>query len=280
MADLFHYTTGTGLLGMLKNYTQTTPNLTMRASHYMFMNDPKEYIYGESVCLDIIDSIETEMGIEVQNRIKTLVSSDDYKEAKHSVMLKTHNLDINSPYIISLSMANDSLHMWNMYAANGNGLTLNFSLDRLINVITPYSCIYYNGNNPSAYSDFRQRIIDEYKKLSQENCHFNKFERAHIIYSIISAYFGPKIKDRAYELEHEVRILPHKNDKEILFRDKNGLIIPYIEESIPFDSMDNITVGPTADFERVRESILILLNSKGIQWDYDRIIKSQVPYRS
>lgn len=278
MGNIFHYTTGAGLLGMLKNYTQDNPNLTMWATHYMFMNDTKEYIYGESVCLDIIDSIETEMGVESQNRIKTLVSSNEYKKAKRSVMLTTHNLDVNSPYIISLSMTNDSLHMWNMYAANGNGLTLNFSLDRLINVIIPYTCVYYNGN-PSTCNDLIQRIIDEYQKLSKENSSFNKFQRAHIIYSIISAYFGPKIKDKAYELEHEVRLIPHKNDKKVLFREKEGLIIPYIEESIPFDCVENITVGPTADFERVRESVLILLNSKGIRWDYDKIIESQVPYR-
>lgn len=280
MADLFHYTTGTGLLGMLKNYTQDNPILTMRATHYMFMNDPKEYIYGEAVCLGIIDSIEAEMGVEFQNRIKTLVSSDEYKKAKRSVMLTTHNLDINSPYIISLSMTNDSLHMWNMYAANGNGLTLNFSLDRLIKVNIPYTCVYYNGNNTSICNDLRQRIIDEYHNLSQKNSSFNELQRAHAIFSIISAYFGPKIKDRAYELEHEVRIIPDKNNKRILFRDKDGLIIPYIEELIPFDCVESITIGPTADFERVRESILILLNDKGIQWDYDNIIKSQVPYRS
>lgn len=280
MVDLFHYTTGAGLLGMMKKYTQDNPNLTMWATHYMFMNDPKEYINGESICLDIIDSIETEMGVEPQNRIKTLVSSDEYKEVKRSTMLKNHNMDINAPYIISLSLVNDSLHMWNMYAANGNGLTINFTSDRLGNLQQPYVCEYYHGNNPLKWNEFRKRIKDEYLILSQENSKFNELERAHIIYCIISAYFGPKIKDRAYELEHEVRLIPHKNNKEVLFREKNGLIIPYIEASIPFDCVENITVGPTADFERVRESVLILLNSKGIHWDYDKIIKSQVPYRT
>ena len=30
---------------------------------------------------------------------------------------------------------------------------------------------------------------------------------------------------------------------------------------------------------RVKESVLILLSSKGIEWDDNRILKSEVPYR-
>ena len=35
MATLYHYTTGAGLIGMLKDYSAENPNLMMWATHYM-----------------------------------------------------------------------------------------------------------------------------------------------------------------------------------------------------------------------------------------------------
>lgn len=53
MVELYHYTTGAGLLGMLKDYdAEKNPNLTIWATHYAYMNDPTEFEFGKKyVCL-------------------------------------------------------------------------------------------------------------------------------------------------------------------------------------------------------------------------------------
>lgn len=276
MAGLYHYTTGAGLLGMMKDYSNKNPYLTMWATHYMFLNDPTEYIYGETICLDIIDEIENELGVNENDRIKKIIILDEYQKAIKEVR-RTDNYI--SPFLISLSRANDSLHMWDMYASKGNGIAINFSEERLTkSYIHLKECNYHAKEN----IDTKLLIKGYYKELStqaESGADFmEKTKRAHYIFSLISLFLGIRIKHEAYEMEQEVRITPTEKET-ILFRERNGLIIPYIEAKIPFNCVENIVVGPTADFNRVCESILLLLNSRGIKWDENKILRSNVPYR-
>lgn len=280
MAGLYHYTTGAGLLGMLKDYSADNPNLTMRATHYMYMNDPKEYSYGQEICLDIIDEIEEELGINEDNRIKKIVTSDVFQEAYRCASRQVKG---NIPYLISLSKAEDSLHMWNMYATNGNGIAIKFNEEKLRKSHYLKSCSYYQDkeNSKNIYDKIKQEIIELYDQLNKNDKKKRTgIEKATYISSIICYVVGTRIKHIAYADEQEVRITPQVRVKDQeKFRDKNGLIVPYVDYTIPFDCVENILVGPTADFNRVSESILLLLNNKGIEWDEDKIIKSKVPYR-
>ena len=282
MANLYHYTTGAGLLGMMKNYSEKNKNLTMWATHYMYMNDPTEYLFGENICLDVIDEIETELNVEKEFRIKGVVTTDNAKLLQRKVMRFLHSFDPQKirtcPYFISLSMARDSLHMWDMYATNGNGIAIVFNKERLSNYYELEKCIY--PKRKQDYSDIKQRIEKLYEEFSTNEYSSLEvsIERACTISNMISLMVGIYIKHHSYKEEKEIRLIaPYAH--QILFRDKKGLIIPYVEQQIPFECVENIIIGPTADFNRVRESILLLMNSIGIIWDEDKIIKSKVPYR-
>lgn len=284
MAGLYHYTTGAGLLGMLKDYSADNPNLTMWATHYMYMNDPKEYIYGQEICLDIIDEIEEELGINEDDRIKKIVTSADFQKAFREVSRKNR---VHIPYLISLSRAKDSLHMWSMYATNGNGIAIRFNEEKLGKLIYLKECIYYQDKQRDKviYNRIKQDIRELYEKLNRdEEKGETKIQQATYISTLICYFIGIRIKHNSYKIEQEVRITPRVNNQAPIkeqerVRDKNGLIIPYIELKIPFDIVESIMVGPTADFNRVKESILLLLSNKEIFWDEDRITKSKVPYR-
>lgn len=290
---LYHYSTGAGLLGMLKDYTKDTPNIKLWASHYMYMNDPIEYEIGEIICTEIIDKVETELNIPGVCRVINLVNTPDYREALNAYK-QTYIGQSISPYLISLSKSCDSLHMWDMYASNGNGIAIVFNRLKLLESnVHLKDCIYYQKDDKNVIAKIEHDIRELYQELHQEYpltseiiAATNKGDynllcpRIHYIYTLICLFIGIRIKAKAYAIENEVRITPlkHGNTK-ILFRDRKGIIIPYIEYPIPFSSIEGIIVGPTADFVRVRESILIFLNSKGIEWDINKIIKSQVPYR-
>lgn len=294
---IYHYTTGAGLLGMIKDYTKDEPDVKLWASHYMYMNDPNEYTIGERLCTDIINRIETALKIPDAYRTNLFVNTTDYRNALKSYR-KTLDGQSICPYIVSLSREYDSLPMWNMYASNGNGIALGFNRLKLLGAqILPMDCYYVDSNDPSNQeyiSQLETEIKELYLELDREypvhiiqeciNDDDNTllYNRLHSIHALICVSIGIRIKDIAYRLENEVRITtPHRPEApKILFRERNGIIIPYVEYPISFDCVENIVVGPTADFIRVRESISILLDSKGIKWEDDRIIKSKVPYRN
>lgn len=287
---LYHYATGAGLLGMLKDYTKEKPDIKLWASHYMYMNDPQEYEIGKKICTDIIDQIESELGITENCRIKPSVESIEYRKALNEY-LRTSDGQSICPYLISLSRAYDSLHMWDMYASNGNGLALGFNELKLLKAhILPKECLYCDEDDIELMSKIKSDIRQLYGELNKEHplhpiqkaiskeLYMPLYSRVHYIHTLICGHIGVRIKDGAYKLENEVRITI-QDKSELKFRDRKGIIIPYIEYPIPFNCVENIVVGPTADFDRVRESISIFLNSKGIEWDSDKIIKSKVPYR-
>ncbi|OUO21109.1 hypothetical protein B5F90_06460 [Alistipes sp. An31A] len=294
MAELYHYTTGAGLLGMLKDYdAEKNPNLTMWATHYAYMNDPTELEFGIEICLPLIKEIEEEDGVPEDEKIYPFLK--EAKELpKYWGILEFKHWEFQgvlNPCMISFSQAKDSLHMWNMYGQNGNGLALCFDMNSMRGFKTDYSfdsCIYISNNIPKDHKEkLKQKIRVFYKNKCdlfrgmRSSLEMNEkykigltFMVAPFIYAGVASY----LKHEAYKDEQEFRMLVNERAN-FRFRERNGEIIPYREEKIPFEYLRNIFVGPTRDFERTRNSILLLLGQKGIFWSPDKIIKSNVPYR-
>lgn len=294
MAELYHYTTGAGLLGMLNDYDENeNPNLTMWATHYAYMNDPTEYMFGIDLCLPLIKEVEDEYDVLEKDKIYPILNKnrDIYKywsvlEPKYSKYS-----GILNPYIISFSRAKDSLFMWNMYGQNGNGLALCFDMDNVRRDRTYYFfdvCIYSNDRTLEEVKEkVKEKIRGFYEEMykvfsSTEGCSaiFGKdkvgvaYFLAAFIYTGVASY----MKHIAYIDEQEYRMLAY-GSKDTFFRERNGEIVPYKKENIAFEALQYIIVGPTRDFERTRNSILLLFGQRGISWSPDKIIKSEVPYR-
>lgn len=293
MAELYHYTTGAGLIGMLKDYdAKENPNLTMWATHYAYMNDPSEYEFGKEVCLPFIKEIEDEENIPREERIYHIIKGKEFDELLKNNELLTasypEQVALRCPYITSFSAVKDSLHMWNMYGQNGNGLALCFDNEKIAtDSLTP---CWYIGSLNIDMSDIKHIIKKRYliaadtytfkPSCDKHDKEFNvkKLVRIIVISTYVFANVASYIKNQAYAEEQEWRVIAHGADK-VLFRERNGEIVPYVEQAIPFDSLKYIIVGPTRDFERTRNSILLLLGQKNILWSYDKVIKSNVPYR-
>ena len=110
---------------------------------------------------------------------------------------------------------------------------------------------------------------------------------------------GPFVKHKAFEYEQEFRIIVSKpkpihyevgkrrftlgnelisnKSDNILFREKDGMIIPYVEQQIPLRCLKEIIIGPTADFERLKDAITVYFLSRNIK--IVDITRSEVPYR-
>ena len=292
-----HYTTTSGLLGMFKDNTDEQAKIKLWATHYLYMNDPEEFKLGTKLCTEIIDQIESELCIPMELRVKNFVESTPYIEALSDYRRTSVGQTI-CPYIISFSKAYDSLHMWDMYASHGNGLALVFNYQKLLEAkLLAADCFYCNpvcDNVISCLSNkYKDAILEIYKDVDEEfpidvvkgsiehGDYGSYYNRIHTIHTLVSGHIGIRIKNHSYSIEDEARIIVRKNDDtKLLFRDRKGVLLPYIESPIPFDCVEHILVGPTADFYRVRESILIFLDHKGVKnWNKNKIIQSMVPYR-
>ena len=285
MVELYHYTTGAGLLGMLKDYdAEKNPNLTIWATHYAYMNDPTEFEFGIEICLPLIKEIEEEDGVPEDEKIYPILNGTKELPKYWGILEFKHweYQGVLNPCMISFSQAKDSLHMWNMYGQNGNGLALCFDMDSMRRSKTNYlfdSCVYIGNDIPNEYKEqIKQKIRGFYKnkydlfremRSSPEMNEKYKIGLTFMVAPFIYAGVASYLKHEAYKDEQEFRMLVNERAN-FRFRERNGEIIPYREEKIPFEALQYILIGPTRDFKRTRNSILLLLGQKGIPWSPDK----------
>ena len=279
---------------MLKDYdAEKNPNLTIWATHYAYMNDPTEFEFGIEICLPLIKEIEEEDGVPEDEKIYPILNGTKELPKYWGILEFKHweYQGVLNPCMISFSQAKDSLHMWNMYGQNGNGLALCFDMDSMRRSKTNYlfdSCVYIGNDIPNEYKEqIKQKIRGFYKnkydlfremRSSPEMNEKYKIGLTFMVAPFIYAGVASYLKHEAYKDEQEFRMLVNERAN-FRFRERNGEIIPYREEKIPFEALQYILIGPTRDFKRTRNSILLLLGQKGIPWSPDKIIQSNVPYR-
>lgn len=66
-------------------------------------------------------------------------------------------------------------------------------------------------------------------------------------------------KNKAYCVENEIRCITTSDNKEVKFKIKNGLVIPFLEISLPKSALKNIVIGPTNNSNLTMQSILHFL---------------------
>lgn len=304
---LYHYTTTASLLGMLKDCSRENPNLTMWATHCNYLNDNSEFLFGKNLCDKAICEYEEEHDIPQENRLGIYIH-DQWVEEFHKwaylgSSASIDEIDYGYPYLLSFSRARESLPMWGMYAKQGNGVALVFDEYKVCEHHVGYDCLYCRDGETIL---LKEKIKDKYRTNSSEHKHLvdSNIDRSYAIIRLNEIYraIGPYIKDKAYEFEHEFRVvatnpkvvtnefgernqiqaleLTAKDSKDtISFRERDGMIIPYVEQKIAVDCLKGIIVGPTADFGRMKDALIILLKNKGVDISKIDIIKSEVPYR-
>lgn len=306
MEELYHYTTTASLLGMLKDCSREKPNLTMWATHCNYLNDSSEFRFGRNICNKVIGEYEEEYDIPKGQRLGAYLHDpliDDFYEQDFAYNDK---INYGYPYLLSLSRAKDSLPMWGMYARQGNGVALVFDEDKICAQYQGHDCLYCSENETIL---LKERLKDKYRKLNHtqqsarvdftiDMVRLSAIMQLHEIYREIGSY----IKDKAYEFEKEFRIvatspqvvtyefggenhvthpesMTEDSNNKVLCREREGMIIPYVEQKISAECMKGIIVGPTADFGRMKNALFLLLKNKGIDISKIDIIQSKVPYR-
>ena len=112
---LWHYTS-------IDTLIKICTNLTMRATHYKFMNDESELKLG----------IE-EAKQQIKNNIFTNKNVQTLKYIEDELNKFADGANSREFYIISLSQERDKLSQWRSYTPSSGGCAIGFSTDVLLN---------------------------------------------------------------------------------------------------------------------------------------------------
>lgn len=190
------------------------------------------------------DSEEIRCGINVINDIfRGKVTIDDLERF---YMSKT--------YIACLSEASDCIPMWNTYAEKGKGIALGFRPFTTSDDITKVIKVIYQGTQQE--TNWRNKVV----RLSNSN---NKLDKASLLMNL--AYLPFAYKRGGFAYEKEIRIFTIADLEKVDFHVRNGMPVPHVVIPIPLDYLKEIKIGPTANNEKVKLSIELLLKAKGVE---------------
>ena len=281
---LYHYTSIETLFKILEEVKKPTDTITMWASHASFMNDPREMEH-----LFIIAEKE-DQELELEKTIQEMVYGE--------------------PFVFSLSEHKNSLPMWRMYGDSGGGVAIGFSSAVFESMSMKewqlLQCKYPTSNEIRTLPEYEDlwQLLSKFK-IDPEKLTGNRefdalitfFERIAEKYELdesgnrkvyetnedeIKKFIGycAKIKHSDYKYENEWRLFRHIHRSKLKdhIKYKEQTYFPYIELPISLDSIQRITIGPTADARRVKRLLQILLRSKENPFCAANIQTSETPY--
>lgn len=274
---IFHYSSTEVLLKILgREHESLNENLKdticLRATHAKFLNDPTEY----ELALSLLN--QSLLMFEKANPKKIGVS-EIFTKGNESGLI---SLAPGEPFLFALSENLDNLSMWQSYGLNGSGVAI--GLDK--KMLEAYAsrepntlfipCSYNFDENISRLTAFWDSIYDKMPLYIQkgiiEGNDFFKFLK------ILGLCFS--IKDYAYKDEKEWRLCKNEAFNEnIKYRIRSGLIVPYIEHFVNKNIIKSIVIGPCADKELSKKSIMMALETFGYDLNKISLIISKVPYR-
>ena len=222
VGKIYHYTSAEGIIGILKNKELWFTNI-------YFLNDCNELFYTYSLIKRIISEDKLELYKPIYDKILSrcnyMLSQNYFNEEKEIFHREEY-------YISSFSLDKDNIALWNYYTkSNVTGYNICFEDYKFINKSIAQGKVCYSLKDQT---EILRKIIVEYNKKynkAKRNEKHSIIKELWIEFKICSLFF----KSPKYEVEQEYRIILaiHNSCKEekikCSYRDKNGLIIPYIK---------------------------------------------------
>lgn len=247
---VYHYTDIDALMAIVRpGYIQ------LRATNCMFLNDSNEIKEG----IDIM-----------KEKGDTSVTTDTFKDY----------------YLTSFSFVKDDLKMWGMYAANGSGVAIGFKLKLLQSAYGGFAeCEYDKAkicNNFDEHLSHKKLVLEAQKIAVEQNIKSVLTEKPELLPIIHNfPYIATCIssKNPAYSYEQEARCFLCNRGQNVKFRNRKGVITPYVDIIVPREALCEIVIGPANNQDLSHRSIARFLEINGYNLSKENIIKSAIPYR-
>jgi len=261
---LFHYTTQTGLLGIIKGKE-------IWATHTQYLNDRREFRHALSVFRDELVTLRT--------------NDADRAKCFHGASLNlADDLSLTNVCVASFSEEPDSLPQWRAYGG-GAGFSLGMPGEHLRALVDTENgflvrCVYDAAKQREIARALLEEVADQI--IAGET---SKFQPSGGNLTAYLFRFAPLFKHDSFSGEREWRIITrplmcghHRFD----FRQGLSAITPYFrfpleQEQQPF-RLSKVVVGPTPHSELAVAAVNSLLVAHNLKDVF--VCSSRVPFRS
>lgn len=290
MASIYHYTSGSALLGIISNSE-------FWATDINFLNDHQEHIFGYNACVEYMKELMRKEDDPGFGEPLKLLYQQLIDASKRNVIDR-------QTYIISFSKKSDSIAHWFSYCEKNQGYCIEFEentfLDAQDEKVSSDLFVRFEDVNYGDSESFSvglgevvsrdsilSSMLDAQKTASalkinvqdQSSQHAENFLLkvctelmqellAKIIISSCS-YKGEgflhESEKRLVLVQNEMTPREGSGPSRMKFRERNGAIFPYTPISFNKHSIKSILIGPCSDYEFKRAGLLKLLKSQGIE---------------
>lgn len=263
---LWHYTS-------IDTLVKICTNLTMRATHYAFMNDAEEVKAGAKRVLKQLDSVVwvdeyTDNVIYVKQHMEQLIKKTDTKRF----------------YIISFSKTKDALPLWRGYASQG-GCAIGFSAIAL-------KSLFENYSNPQAEKNllFNECVYGkkdiQYLKVKIALVNRNIPDREDTLNRLICSPICCS-KNQCFADEQEIRMafIRQTND-EVHFENGKPFIELKMQETVFPSLIKEVMISPHGNVNNNEQYVRFFSRYLGEKYGTSSsdgllfpVTKSKLPYR-
>jgi len=258
---LWHYTSGNGLMGIIRNDAHEQGKLHFWFTRSDCLNDPSEGKHIKDLYRSTCNLLlqEGKISNSFFDQIKDLEASNhqfiNFPVPPHDGFAHESVLDCVAcdAFICCFSLKEDSLDMWRYYAKGNGGYGLkcypflfdkykdyeysDFEQDAVFSMIRAYKVIYQHEEKVAILKEI---VLDTFSAyMNEADSEENKLENAlgYIRYAL--KVFQFQFKHECYATEEEYRFVfyrpyskPQMLENElppVKFRSQNGVIVPYLD---------------------------------------------------
>lgn len=296
---IYHYTSGTSLIG-------TLGNSEFWATDINFLNDHKEHVLGYEAS---IKSIKSAMAEEFREPFQSWFDMF-YSQI---LSLTEVNIIDRAAYVVSFSKKSDSIAHWFSYCEKNQGYCIGFEEDEFLyedkalanlpDHVYRFEDVVYgdidfigarlNGLiSKEAIVRRMESALRAAKLLGIDTASgspFSEHYKERTGMSILAEIFSELIfsccayKEAGFTHEDERRLVislrelaekPVGMSSSTKFRERNGVIYPYVPMKFNPESIKEIVVGPCSDYSLKEAGLSKLLRSKGINCEITKSASS------
>ena len=270
---LYHYTSGSGLIGILESHS-------IWATNIRFLNDSTEYNFALRLARSVI-----------QDRVEK--SSNKFELALNTVLQERLTTDPPAEvYVSSFTEKPDQLSQWRAYCPPAGGYSIGFRSESLMRPV---------GSNPDHFmapcvydsrsqQELGRKVVLDVVCFAEEGhrngmSHDRVFRESFKLLGRLIPLVAPVLKDPSFAEEQEWRLvhLPSSFEHESLhFREGRSTLVPYLKHSLAADAgpvpIEELVIGPTPHLDLALDATRALLSSRGLTSTGVR--PSSIPYRT
>jgi len=273
--DFGHYTTQSGLLGIIGTET-------IWATNIKFLNDEYEFQHALDLIREIIPTSNITTGHREHDTYKS------YRGDLEKQLQSLNNHKSESIFTLSFSEETDLLSQWRGYCPDNNGYCLILKVNDILEKakavydnIHFVECIYDKDTKEKQIKDTLNKYWTSYSNNSEEKGRIKIIEKLSTEIMLLASYF--KHPSFSEEKEHRIVIvLDYAPDNDLQFREGKFSIIPYLELPSPKECIDKICIGPTSNKQLSRRSLETFLDTTfqlPVIFSELKIMYSKTPYR-